>query len=78
MDKILVIGIPAILYYFNKIYNNTSKKNEEIEELNRLTFIEINKLKTKIYDNLSEFKSNICKLNLALDEYNKRMKEIKK
>jgi hypothetical protein len=78
MDKILVIGIPAILYYYTKIYNKEAKKNEEIEKLNRLTSIEINKLKIKIYDNLSEFKSNICKLNLALDEYNKKMKDIRK
>ena len=50
MDKILIIGIPAFIYYFNKVYNE-SKENKKLRELNDLTsrtYLEINKVKKEI------------------------------
>jgi len=79
MDKILIIGIPAFIYYFNKVYNE-SKENKKLRELNDLTnktYLEIDKVKKEISNNILEFKNNINKLNFILDKYHKRMIIIK-
>jgi hypothetical protein len=82
MDKILIVTIPAFVYYLTNVFNQSKlklqeKKNKEIEEVNRLASIEIKKFKLEIINNLKDFKENLDKLNLILDTYNNKIQHIK-
>jgi len=82
MDKILIVALPAFVYYITNVLNQSKlkleeKKNEEIREVNRLTSLEIKKIKLEIIKNLKDFKENVDKLNLTLDTYNYEIQQIK-
>lgn len=82
MDKILIVTIPAFVYYLTNVLNQSKlkleeKKNEEIQEVNRLTSLEVKKIKLEIIKNLKNFKENLDKLNLTLDTYNNEIQQIK-
>ena len=82
MDKILIVTLPAFVYYITNVLNQNKlkleeKKNEEIQEVNRLTSLEIKKIKLEIIKNLKDFKENLDKLNSTLDTYNNEIQQIK-
>ena len=82
MDKILIVTLPAFVYYITNVLNQSKlkleeKKNEEIQEVNRLTSLEIKKIKLEIIKNLKDFKENLDKLNSTLDTYNNEIQQIK-
>ena len=82
MDKILIVTLPAFVYYITNVLNQSKlkleeKKNEEIREVNRLTSLEIKKIKLEIIKNLKDFKENLDKLNSTLDTYNNEIQQIK-
>lgn len=82
MDKILIVTLPAFVYYITNVLNQSKlkleeKKNEEIREVNRLTSLEIKKIKLEIIKNLKDFKENLDKLNSSLDTYNNEIQQIK-
>lgn len=82
MDKILIVALPAFVYYITNVFNQSKlkleeKKNEEIREVNRLTSLEIKKIKLEIIKNLKDFKENIDKLNSTFDTYNNEIHQIK-
>ena len=83
MDKILIVTLPAFVYYITNVLNQSKlkleeKKNEEIREVNRLTSLEVKKIKLEIIKNLKDFKENLDKLNSTLDTYNNEIQQIKR
>ena len=83
MDKILIVALPAFVYYITNVLNQSKlkleeKKNEEIREVNRLTSLEVKKIKLEIIKNLKDFKENLDKLNSTLDTYNNEIQQIKR
>lgn len=82
MDKILIVALPAFVYYITNVFNQSKlkleeKKNKELQEVTRLTSLEIKKIKLEIIKNLKDFKENIDKLNSTLDTYNNGIQQIK-
>ena len=83
MDKILIVTLPAFVYYITNVFNQSKlkleeKKNKELQEVTRLTSLEIKKIKLEIIKNLKDFKENIDKLNSTLDTYNNEIQQIKR
>lgn len=76
MDKVIILSIPAALYYFYRQYQNNLDNQKEYENLTKNLKQEIAVINLTISRNITEFKDSVNKLNNVLEKYKKEINEI--
>ena len=76
MDKVIILSIPAALYYFYRQYQKNLDNQKEYENLTKNLKQEIAVINLTISKNITEFKDNINKLNNILEKYKKEINEL--
>lgn len=76
MDKVIILSIPAALYYFYRQYQNNLDNQKEYENLTKNLKQEMAVINLNIAKNITEFKDSVNKLNNLLEKYKKEVNEL--
>ena len=76
MDKVIILSIPAALYYFYRQYQNNLDNQKEYENLTKNLKQEMAVINLNIAKNITEFKDSVNKLNNLLEKYKTEVNEL--